>query len=281
MALIQKKLQKNFMNKSTWPNKETKIFISMAKNPGNTGANLHNKLFKLYGLNNIYLPLKIKNIRQAMQILKNFNFQGCSLSMPFKEKLIKFIHKLDSNAKKIGSINTILKKNNKLVGFNTDYYASKEILKKRNLSKKNSILILGAGGLSRAVLYSLMDLKFDNIFLSARNEQKFKKMNIKKNIIFLKWNKRNKINADVIINTTPLGMFGKNSNKIPISISKKYLPKLIFDFPVNAKGNSLYRFAKKNKIDYISGAEASFYQGIKQFEIYNNIKISLTKLKKI
>ena len=58
------------MKKFFWPNKDTKKFISMSINPGNTGANLHNRLFQIYKLNNIYIPLKISTIKQAKQILK-------------------------------------------------------------------------------------------------------------------------------------------------------------------------------------------------------------------
>ena len=253
----------------------------MAINPGNSGASLHNSLFKVFKFNNIYLPLKVKNIIQAKKILTNFNFKGCSLSMPFKEKLINFVDKLDVNAKKIGSINTVLKKNNKLIGYNTDYYASKEILKKQRFSKKANILVLGSGGAAKAVLQSIIDLKFTNIFLSSRDKKKFNKMEIKKKITFVKWNERNKINCDVLINTTPLGMFGKYEKKSPINFSKKYHPKLIYDLPVNHKGNLLCRFANKNKIKYISGLVFSHYQGLKQFEIYNNIKVNFKILKKI
>ena len=53
------------MKNSNWPNKETKIFISMALNPGNTGSILHNSLFKILNLNSIYLPLKVKSLNQA------------------------------------------------------------------------------------------------------------------------------------------------------------------------------------------------------------------------
>lgn len=268
------------MKNLIWPNKDTKIFISMAAKPGNTGATLHNSLFKILKLNNIYLPLKVEKIHQAKKILNNLNFQGCSLSMPFKEKLINFVDKLDINAKKIGSINTILRKNSKLIGYNTDYYASKKILKDQKLLKNYKILILGCGGVAKAILHSVIDLKFKKIFLSSRNKYKFNKINIKKKITFLEWKNRGKVKFDVIINTTPLGMFGNLSNKIPINISKKFLPRLIYDLPVNHKGNLLYNFAKKNKIKYISGLESSYYQGIKQFEIYNNIKVNLKNIKK-
>ena len=269
------------MKNSIWPNKDTKIFISMAINPGNSGATLHNSLFKILKLNNIYLPLKVKNIIKAKKLLTNFNFQGCSLSMPYKEKLINFVDSLDRNAKKIGSINTILKKNNKLIGYNTDYYASMEILKKQKLTKKSNIFVLGSGGVAKAILYSIIDLKFTNIFLSSRDKKKFNKMEIKKKITFVEWSERNKVNCDVLINTTPLGMFGKYEKKIPINFSKKYHPKLIYDLPVNHKGNLLCRFANKNKIKYISGLVFSHYQGLKQFEIYNNIKVNFKILKKI
>jgi len=269
------------MKNSIWPNKDTKIFISMAINPGNSGAKLHNSLFKVLKLNNIYLPLKVENIIQAKKILNNFNFHGCSLSMPYKEKLIKFIDEIDKNAKKIGSINTILKKRNKLIGYNTDYYAAKEILKKQKLSKKSSLLILGSGGVAKAIIHSVIDLGFKNIFLSSRNKKNFNRIKIKKKITFLPWKIRNKINFDIIINATPLGMFGKFENKMPIRISQKYLPKLIYDLPVSHKVNIIGQYAKKNKIKYISGLVSSYYQGIKQFEIYNNVKLNSKILKKI
>ena len=92
--------------------KDTKIFFSVSSNPGNTGTKLHNSCYEILGLNCIYLPLKITKLNSVKQILLNLNFRGCSVSMPFKEKLVNFMDRLDSSAKKIGSINPILKKKN-------------------------------------------------------------------------------------------------------------------------------------------------------------------------
>ena len=75
-------------------------------------------------------------------------------------------------------------------------------------------------------------------------------------------------------------MFGKLNNKIPINISKKNIPKFIYDLTVNPSGNLLFKFAKKNKIKYISGLQSSYLQGIRQFEIYNKIKLNSKVLKK-
>ena len=72
----------------------------MALNPGNTGAKLHNHLFGMLELNCVYLPIKVENLSKAKHILKCFNYHGCSLSMPFKEKLIGQVDRLDIKAKK-------------------------------------------------------------------------------------------------------------------------------------------------------------------------------------
>jgi len=176
---------------------------------------------------------------------------------------------------------SILRKKKKLIGYNTDYYASKEIFKKQNLPKKSKILILGCGGVAKAIIHSLIDLKYKKIIICTRSKKRLKILKHKKIIKDVSWKMRNKISHDVLINTTPLGMFGKFSKKTPIYLSKKFLPKLIYDLPVNHKGNLLCRFANKNKIKYISGLVFSHYQGLKQFEIYNNIKVNFKILKKI
>ncbi len=268
------------MENIIWPNKDTKIFISMALNPGNTGAKLHNHLFRMLELNCVYLPLKVENLSKAKHILKCFNYHGCSLSMPFKEKLIGQVDRLDIKAKKIGSINTILKKKNKLYGYNTDYFASKSLLKNYKKLKNNRVLVLGCGGVAKAILQSLNDLSFEKVYVSTRNKKRFTAAKLNKKFVFLPWKLRDQITVDIIINTTPLGMFGKWADKTPIKI-KKNKPKLIYDLPVNYKGNKLFKYAKKNKINYISGIKSSLIQGVKQFEIYNNIKVGKKILKKL
>ena len=159
----------------------------MATNPGNTGTKLHNTLFKILKLNNIYLPFKVKSNKSAKNIIQNLNFSGCSLSMPFKETLVSIVDRLDKSAAEIKSINTILKKNNKLIGYNTDYYAALKILKKININKNSEVLLLGFGGVSKAILKALKDLKFKKIIVSARKKRNFDQLKISKNVKFCKW----------------------------------------------------------------------------------------------
>ena len=81
------------------PNKETKICISVSKKPGNTGSLLHNTSYKILKLNYLYIPLKAEKIEDVFGLIKSLNVEGCSLSMPFKEKAIGYVAKVDKNAK--------------------------------------------------------------------------------------------------------------------------------------------------------------------------------------
>ena len=153
-----------------------------------------------------------------------------------------------------------------MLGFNTDYYASKEIIKKNKLSKNYKIIILGSGGVAKAILQALNDLKFKNLYVTCRNKKKFNKINWIKNLTYIPWKKRNNIEVDIIFNATPLGMFGKNSNKKPIKIFDNYLPKIIFDLPVNPKG--IYYQLVQVKIMSSMSRELSLVD----FKVSNNLK---------
>lgn len=269
------------MQKTIWPNKDTKFFFSMAINPGNTGAFLHNTLSKILKLNNIYLPFRVKSNKSAKNIIQNLNFSGCSLSMPFKETLVSIVDRLDQSAAEIKSINTILKKNNKLIGYNTDYYAALKILKKLNVNKNSEVLLLGFGGVAKAILKALKDLKFKKIIVSARKKRNFDQLKISKNVKFCKWSDKNKIKPYLLINATPLGMFGKNKAKSPVDEILLKNINVVYDLTVNSNKNILQKLCEKYKINYISGIYSSYLQGIRQFEIYNNIKLSKKILNKI
>jgi shikimate dehydrogenase len=265
----------NFIN---IPNKDTNIFISLAKSPGNTGSKFHNLGSKIKKINNIYIPLRVNNFKQAKAIIKNLNYKGCSLSMPFKESCYSLIDYKDSITRSCRSINTILKKNNKLYGFNTDYYAAKRIFENNKFDNKTSVLLLGNGGVARTIYSLILKKKMKKVFLISRNLNKYQKWKCAKNHKVLSWKKIRNINVDLLINATPIGMFGQSNEPSIITNKKNFFLKYIYDLPVNKK-NKLSIYAKKHKIKYISGLESSFYQALKQFEIYNKTKLNEKKMK--
>ena len=264
------------------PNNKTLLCISLAKFPGNTGSKLHNSGYKILDLNYIYLPIKCADYNKALNIIKNLEFKGCSLSMPLKQKLLNNLDKLDTISQKTGSVNTILRKQNKLYGYNTDYYALHRLLKEKKLNTTNSkILILGNGGVARTSYEVVKDLKFTTVYLSSRNLKKYKDWKLKKQHKLIEWKKRNLTNANILINATPIGMKDATIEKLPVSVRAVKKFHKIIDFTVNEKKNNLEKNAIKFKIDYTSGYKLSFYQGIKQFNIYTGKKINEKKLMKL
>ena len=179
---------------------------------------LWNNAYKKMKIKKKMLPLDVrkKNLKKLVSSLRsNPNFFGSAITMPYKTSIIKYIDEIDKDAKKIGSINTIVKKKNRLIGYNTDYMGSAFSLK---LIKKKikRVLILGAGGAAKAcILSAVKSFKNGKFYFYNRN---LKKLNLVLNKI--KINKKLKIlkeigdiqslkYIDLVINATSVGFDSK------------------------------------------------------------------------
>ncbi len=258
-------------------NNKTKIFISISRFPGNTGALLHNMGYKLHKLNCVYIPFECKEESLLKSIIYNTNFSGISVSMPFKDKVIKYLDRLDKSASKTKCVNTIIKRKKIIYGFNTDYSALRKIIKNK-ISKIKSATVIGNGSTSRTAFVVLKELKVKKIFLTSRNKKKYNSWNINNSVKIIDWNEREDIISDVLINCTSMGM--KNMNILPLKINSNKQFKFIIDLPIN-KNTALSKIAKKFNISYIDGQQISLLQGIEQFRIYNGKKLFFNKMKKI
>ena len=260
------------------PNYKTKLFFSFSSNPGTTGSLLHNTGYKLKKLNSIYIPIKAKHISDVINYTKINNLSGFSLSMPFKEKICKYLHKQDYSVRLTGSCNTVLIKNNKLIGYNTDFIAILKVLKKFNITNKEFLLI-GNGAMAKNFYICLNMLKAKKVNLSSRRLERYKNWTIYKNkTSIINWKGKKNIKADILINATPIGMN---------HIKKKYLFTIknykYFKYYIDSvvKKNDIFKSKdfKSHFYKYVSGTELSLYQGLEQFFIYTGQKISFNNMK--
>ena len=163
-----------------------------------------------------------KNLKNLINLLKKDNeFIGGSVTVPYKEKVIKDLDHIDEISQKIGAINTIIKKKEKLIGINTDYYGFTKTYLKIKIKKNDKILILGCGGVGKAIITSIMKNSQNNKkYFFNRSKDKLKKFLKKfsnKNIEIVKTYKclENLKDIAIIINTTSIGFdtwFKKNKN---------------------------------------------------------------------
>lgn len=140
------------------------------------------------------------------------DFSGINVTIPYKQAVIPFLDEISDEAKKIGAVNTIVKKEGKLFGFNTDFFGMRALIKSAGLDLENkTVLILGTGGTSKTAVEVSKSLGATEIVKVSRKkssdtvtyDEAYKKFS----------------GADVIINTTPVGMF-PNADKTPVDVKK-------------------------------------------------------------
>ncbi len=202
---------------------------------------------------------KIKNFPEI--ISKNKNIKGLNVTIPYKEQIIPYLDRIDEKAKNIGAINTIKIENNFLKGFNTDEYGFRNSLVPHLKKHHKSALILGTGGASKAIAYSLKKLNISYEFVSRQKNTKYNYKSITKNDI-----SKNLL----IINCTPLGTFPNIEMKPEIcyeGISNKHL---LFDLIYNPIETAFLKMGKQNGAKTINGLKMLELQAEKAWEIWNS-----------
>jgi shikimate dehydrogenase len=250
---------------------------------------LHNFWFKKYNVNASYrlIEIKIGQIGEIINKIKKRELQGINVTTPYKQKVIPFLDRVINEAREISSVNTIyLDNENKIVGENTDVYGFnysfiKKLKDKDLLGKK--VLILGAGGVTPAIIYALLNKQIKNIFISNRTIEKAE--NIKKRFPFIEiilWeNIENKSqDMDVIVNTTSLGM--KNGSDFGELIKEFKTDLIYYDVVYNPLETIMLKNFKEKKAKTFNGLEMFLYQGQKSFYLWNKINPQIDEeLKKI
>lgn len=249
---------------------------------------MHNDWFAKYKLNCLYLAFDVlpKNLKSAVESIRTLNILGVNVTVPHKIEVMKYIDNVDNAAKTIGSVNTIVNKKGKLHGYNTDWQGFITDLKSKNINLKNkTILVVGAGGAAKAILYALTKLKVKHVYLTSRTfdkanlvAKKYKKISVvdinKISASFLK-------DTDCLVNCSTCGM--KKEDKLPFTI-KEFNKKIVFYDIIYNKETPFKKFAAKNKIKYFSGEGMLIYQGAVSFDkwtgIFPDTKKTLPLIKK-
>ena len=129
--------------------KDTKLYGSFSNNPGNNGCIFFNEAFERYGINAMYKSFYSDDIEKLISSAKYLKFEGFALSMPHKTEILPYLDVIDPAAEEIGAVNTVLNKDGKLIGYNTDWVGVREYF----LDRIDELTILGNGGFSKAIQY--------------------------------------------------------------------------------------------------------------------------------
>ena len=185
---------------------------------------LHNYWIKKYKIDAVYEKKLLNNneIENLISDVKEEKIYGINVTVPFKKIVIPFLDELSEEAEISQSVNTIYKKDNKIIGDNTDIEGFKLSLEKTELETENKkVLILGAGGVVSSIIIALKKMQIKKIYLSNRTE--LKAIELKKNfpeIEIIKWGETLDFDiivtleiADMLASASPLNPIVERENK--------------------------------------------------------------------
>ena len=237
---------------------------------------LHNYWFKKYDIEANYSLLNVaeENLKSVIHKIKNKELDGINVTLPYKQKIIPFIDKLINDAQHTNSVNTIfLNNDNIVIGENTDVYGLQAAyLKEISSTENKKALVIGAGGVSSSIIFSLEKSKVKNISVINRTYEK--SLFLKKKFHFLnvlEWKSlKQEINKfDIIINATSLGL--KDGKDFEFNFEKIKNDLIYIDTIYNPLETKTFKFLKENKIKTFNGLEMFIYQGQTSFYLWNKI----------
>ena len=274
-------------------NAETNLYCLIGNPVSHSLSSLmHNHAFQKLGLNAVYLAFKVEGnkLGEAIKGLRALNIKGANITIPYKTSVIEHLDIVDDTAKRIGAVNTVKNINGKLVGYNTDWEAAVELLKEKagKLQGKNA-LIIGAGGVARAILYGLLKNSV-NVSITNRTMDKARLLTfeLKKHVgekaectVLNPSEIREKISDfQIIINATPLGMT-PNINKTPLNTEYLTSEIIVFDTVYNPLETLLIKKAKQKGCIIIEGYRMLVKQGALSFKLWTGIPPPETDMEKI
>jgi shikimate dehydrogenase len=232
---------------------------------------LHNHWIKENNIDAIYEKKQLNetDVEGIISEVRDGKINGINVTVPFKKSVIPFLDQLTALAKEAQSVNTIFKKDNKVVGDNTDVGGFERSLKHINYNVKNKkIFILGAGGVALSIILALKKMGASKIILSNRTKEKAE--NIKKiytDLEIIEWGESTDFN--MIINTTSLGL--KSDDIIKLNYDDIGKNKLFYDVIYNPSKTKFLLEGEKlgNKIE--NGKMMFIYQAQLAFKIWQNI----------
>lgn len=265
---------------------------------------MHNAAFKSLGLRSFYISIPIEPGRFA-RLVKHLGavpLDGFNLTVPHKELVMGGLDLIDAEAKRIGAVNTVVRKGKRLIGYNTDAYGFSESLRKfgKFSARGKSALVLGAGGAARACVYTLAKGGAKRIIVANRTRLRAERLCRDLG----KWAKKSgtKLSAvllddvravsarqatrtsvldgiDLVVNATSLGL--KPLDVLPLDPA--VLPKrdiLIADLIYNPLETKLLRRAAARGYQTLGGRGMLLYQGARAFEIWTGRKAPVSVMEK-
>ncbi len=227
---------------------------------------MHNAAFRELGLNAVYVAFPVADLAQAVAGLRGLAIGGASVTIPFKEEIIPLLDEIDPQAARIGAVNTVVNREGRLAGYNTDWQGALAALSAETAIANQRVLILGAGGAARAIAFAILE-QGGQAAVSDLDRDKALSLSRQMWVEVAAPDYLAEYPAEVLINATPVGMEPHTDN-LPLDpeILSRY--RVVMDIVYKPLETRLLREARLRGCRVIDGLQMLIHQGAAQFELW-------------
>jgi shikimate dehydrogenase len=256
---------------------------------------IQNYALEEMGIDCIYLAFDVvaENLKSSVNSVLTLGLKGLNVTLPHKEKIIKYLDELSEEASIIGAVNTVVNDHGKLIGYNTDANGIIETLLpfKDKISGKQ-VTVIGAGGSARAVIYTLLRyFKPEEINIINRTHQRADTLmnyfNLKMRYdsfhtfeLFPPDNSEILSNSRLIINSTTIGMFPDVEDTITDIEDSFNEDQIVFDLIYNPTKTKFLRMAEEQGAKVIGGMTMLISQAAKSFQLWTGVEMPTVEITK-
>jgi len=255
---------------------ETEV-MGIVGNPVNQSLSpvIHNAAFAAANINAVYLPFQAHDVTEFMRRMVHpktreivWNLRGLSVTIPHKSAVMPLLDWIDETAKEIGAVNTILVRDDQLLGYNTDASGlMTPLINRFGAIRDARCAVIGAGGAARAASWALIN-EGGMVELFARNLGRAAITAKDFGVPCHQLSGADFAGFDIVINTTPLGMFGAYQEVTPATTAQLLGVRLAYDLVYNPIETVFLRQARAAGCDILSGIEMLIAQGAEQFRLW-------------
>lgn len=227
---------------------------------------MHDAALRVMKIEGRYLPFCIHDLASAVKGIRGMGIRGISVTIPFKVSVMEYLDEVNEDAAAIGAVNTIVNQNGRLTGFNTDWIGLVQSLKGAVDIKGKVIAILGAGGTARAAVFGIRREGGIPIIIN-RSLERGKAMARELGCSFYLLDEIDRVAADCLINTTPVGMM-PDVGKSPVDKKNLGNCRCVVDVIYNPLKTKLMEDAENAGCIAVSGLDMFVHQGAEQIKLW-------------
>ena len=255
--------------------RETDVFGVIADPVGHSLSPLiHNAAFVHLKLNKVYIPIRVPReaLSSFLEEAPQIGIKGLSVTIPHKETVLEKLTQADGAVRGIGAANTVVFDGKERLGYNTDYRAAMDSLEQsmsepgqeENALKDKTALVLGAGGVGKAIAYGLVrrDAK---VVLTDGVPERAHELASRLDCRATDWSRRHTVSPDVLVNCTPVGMH-PNVDESPYDKHHLRPGMVVFDAVYNPENTLLIKDARARNCEVITGVDMFVRQACLQFK---------------